>query len=47
MLILNAAISFIIPNLIYLLCFGRGQLFAESKGQVKNLLLKKFKKRSA
>ena len=46
-LLLNAAVSFIVPNVIYLLCFGRGQLFAESKIQVKNLQVKKLKRRSA
>jgi hypothetical protein len=39
-LALNAALSFIVPNLFYWLLFGRNPLFRESLAQIKGILSK-------
>ena len=40
-LVLNACISFLIPNLLFFAIYGRGPLFKESMMQIKRVLLRK------
>ncbi len=41
-LLLNAAVSFVVPNLFFLLCYGRSALFRDTLGHLKRVLLKKL-----
>ncbi len=40
-LVVNAAVSFAVPNLIYFAVYGRAPLFRESVSQLKRVLLKR------
>ena len=43
-LAVNAAISFVVPNVIFLLLYGRNPLFIDSVKQIRDVILKKGKK---
>ena len=40
-LVVNAAVSFVVPNLFYFAVYGRAPLFRESVSQLKRVLLKR------